>query len=194
MSTIASAFRPLRTLLGVVAAVLLAACAAPWRSAPASLSGPQWLIRPPQGWMHLAMPQTDMFSRNGPYLEYILVQSRPLTQGFRSTRQKLSADMLPHEAAQVIVDSMRRDPRIRRFQLLESQPATVGGRSGFKVTYCYRDAHDVAIKAVYVGVIVENRFIALRYTATQRHYFDAQVSAFNQVVDSLHLIPASPSS
>lgn len=140
--------------------------------------------------MHLAMPEADMLSRNGPYLEYILVQSRPLGQGFRSTGRKLSPDMLPHQAAQVIIDSMSCDSRIRQFHLLGNQPATVDGRSGFKVTYAYRDAHDVEIKAIYVGVVLDDRFIALRYTATRRHYFDAQVSTFNQVVDSLRLLPA----
>jgi hypothetical protein len=140
--------------------------------------------------MYLAMPDADMFSKNGPYLEYILVQARPLTQAFRSTRQKLSDDMLPHEAAQVIIDSMRFDPQVRQFELLGNQPATVGGRPGFKVTYRYRDAQDVTLKAIYMGVIVHDRFLTLRYTAAQRHYFDAQVSAFHQVVDSLRWIAA----
>ena len=194
MSTLTFAVKQAQTLLWIAAAVLLAACAGPWRSAPETLGDQQWQIRPPKGWMYLAMPDADMFSKNGPYLEYILVQSRPLTQAFRSTRQKLSGDMLPHEAAQVIIDSMRFDPQVRQFELLGNRPATVGGRPGFKVTYRYRDAHDVTLKAMYIGVILYDRLITLRYTATQRHYFDAQESTFNTVVDSLRFIPAAPSS
>ena len=85
------------------------------------------------------MPESEMLSKNGPYLEYILIQSRPLTQKFRFTKQELNPGMLPHEVAGLIHDNLRSDPLIRNFHLLTSEPAMVAGRTGFKLTYSYRD-------------------------------------------------------
>ncbi len=172
----------------VAALLLLTACAGPWKTVPADLSAPQWSITTPQGWMHLSMPESEMLSKNGPYLEYILIQSRPLTQGFRFTKQGLNPGMLPHEAAELILDNLRADPRIRNFQLLASEPATVAGRSGFKLTYRYRDQHGVESKTIYYGALLTHQLFNIRYTAAQRYYFDKELPAFNSVLGSLRLV------
>jgi hypothetical protein len=177
-------------MMGVWLAVVLAltACAGPWKTAPDQLRSPQWSIASPDGWMHLSTQESEMLSKDGPYLEYILIQSRPLAQGFRFTNQKLSPDMLPHEAAQLIADNMRSDPLIRQFRLLASEPAMVGGQPGFRLIYSYRDQYGVETKTIYYGVILPNLFFNLRYTATQRHYFDKELPAFNEVFDSLWFV------
>lgn len=172
----------------VVVTLMLTACAGPWNTAPDRLSGPQWSITPPEGWMHLSTQESEMLSKDGPYLEYILLQSRPLAQRFRHTKQKLNAGMLPHEAARLITDNMRTDPLIRQFRLLASEPAMVGGHDGFRLTYTYKDPSGVEIKTIYCGVILPDRFFNLRYTATQRHYFEKELPAFNQVVESLRFV------
>ena len=112
-------------LVWVVVTLMLTACAGPWNTAPHQLSGPQWSITPPEGWMHLNTQESEMLSKDGPYLEYILLQSRPLAQRFRHTKQTLNAGMLPHEAARLITDNMRSDPLIRQFHLLASEPEVV---------------------------------------------------------------------
>lgn len=166
-------------------AMLLTACAGPWESAPNHLDAASWRVTVPDGWMHLHMPQAHMLSQNGPYLEYILIESRPLTQGFRYTRQAFTADMLPHEAAQLVVDSLTSDPHIRNFRLLASEPASVAGRSGFRLTYRYRDKHDVDTQTVYYGVLLSDRFFNIRYTAARRCYFDLGWPVFTKVFNSL---------
>jgi hypothetical protein len=118
-------------------------------------------------------------------LEYVLVQSRPLDQGFRFTRQKLNKKMLPHEAARLITDNMRSDTHIRQFRLLSSEPAMVGGHPGFKLAYTHQDQTGVEIKTVYYGVVVQDMFFTLRYSAARRHYFDSQLPAFDSVVQSV---------
>lgn len=175
-------------VIWIAATLMLTACAGPWNTAPVQLSEPQWSITSPEGWMHLSMQESEMLSKDGPYLEYILIQSRPLERGFRFTRQKLEADMLPHEAAQVIADNMRSDPLIRQLQLLAIEPATVDGHAGFKLIYSYQDPYGVEIKTIYYGVILPNQFFNLRYTAAQRYYFEKELPAFNQVFDSLRFV------
>jgi hypothetical protein len=175
----------------VAAALMLTACAGPWKTAPDQLSAPQWSITSPEGWMHLNTGGSEMLSKDGPYLEYILIQSRSLSQEFRFTSQKLNPGMLPHEAAQLITDNMRSDPLIRQFRLLASEPARVGGHPGFRLTYGYQDQNGVALKSIYYGVIMPDVFFNLRYTAAQRHYFDKELPAFDAVFQSLQLAGTS---
>jgi hypothetical protein len=169
--------------------LLLCGCAGPWAAAPKALNASHWSISPPDGWMCLHTSESDMLSKDGPFLEYILVQSRSLGQRFRFTNQKISPHMLPDEVAALITDSMRSDPFIRGFRLLSSQPALLGGHSGFKLIYSYLDQNGVQVKAVYYGVVVQDRFFNLRYTATRRYYFESRLPAFNKVVDSVRFVP-----
>jgi hypothetical protein len=172
-------------------ALMFSGCAGPWTSVPHTINTAFWSIRPPAGWMDLRTGESDMLSKDGPFLEYILIQSRSLKEGFRFTKQKISPHMLPVEVAELITDSMRADPLIRRFRLLCSEPAMLGGFSGFKLTYSYLDQNGVDIKAVYYGAVVGKKFFNLRYTATRRYYFDSQLAAFKRVVDSLRFVQAS---
>jgi hypothetical protein len=172
----------------VAVALMLAACAGPWKKAPDQLRSPQWSITSPEGWMHLSTQESEMLSKDGPYLEYIFIQSRSLAQDFRFSKQKLSPDMLPHEAAEFITDNMRSDPLIRQFRLLASEPAMVGGHAGFRLVYSYQDQYGVEIKTIYYGVILPNLFFNLRYAATRRHYFDEELPAFTKAFDSLRLV------
>ena len=177
------------SLIGVwvAAALLLAACAGPWKNSPQQLSGPQWTLRSPEGWVQLSTPDSEMLSRDGPYLAYILIHSRPLDHRLRFTQQKLDPGVLPHEAARIIADNLRCDPLIRQFRLLAGEPATVDGHDGFKLVYSFLDSYDVTIKTVYYGVVLSDRFFNLRFTATERHYFEAEYPTFNQVFESLRL-------
>lgn len=169
--------------------MLTTACAGPWKTIPGNLNAPQWSITTPPGWMHLSMPDSEMLSKNGPYLEYILIQARLLTTRFRFTNRVLNAGMLPREAAELIIDNLRADPLIRNFRLLTSEPAMIAGRSGFKLSYCYRDQHEVEIKAIYYGVLLSDLFFNMRFTAAQRYYFDEELPTFNEIFSSLQLVP-----
>ncbi len=172
----------------VALALMLAACTGSWHPAPEKVTDPHWVVRLPQGWMQLSTGDSEMFSKDGAYLEYILVQSTPLTHGFRYTNQKIAGNMLPHEAAGVIIDNMRSDPFIRQFHLLSNEPATLGGHAGFKLTYSYRDQYDVTLKSIYYGAVLPDQFFNLRYTGAQRYYFDKEFPAFAQALQSLRLV------
>jgi len=179
-----------RWMTGACIAVVLmltTGCAGPWKTVPDNLGAHRWSITTPQGWMHLSMPDSEMLSKDGPYLEFIMIQSQPLTKGFRFTKQELNLDMLPHEAAELIIDNLRSDPHIRNFQLLASEPEIIGGRSGFKLTYSYRDQHGVVLKTIYCGVLLPDQFFNIRYTAAQRYYFDTELPTFTNVLGSLQL-------
>ena len=177
----------------MAAVLMLTACAGPWQTVQGDLASPQWSIAAPEGWMHLSMPESEMLTKNGPYLEYILVQSRPLAKGFRFTRQVLDPGMLPHEAAQLIIDNLRSDPRFRDFQLLASEPTVAATHTGFKLTYRFIDKYGVTMKTIYYGLLLPDRYFNIRYTAAQRYYFEQELPTFNTVLNSLRLSTISNS-
>lgn len=177
-----------RWVLWVAMGLLLVACAGSWQPAPEKVVDPHWMVKPPAGWMQLSTADSEMFSKDGAYLEYMLIQSKPLTRGFRYTKQRIDPGMLPDEAAQIIVDDMQSDPLIRRFRLLANEPATVAGRPGFKLTYSYRDQYDVTLKSIYYGVVLPEQYFNLRYTGAERYYFDKELPAFAQALASLRIV------
>jgi hypothetical protein len=137
--------------------------------------------------MRLATPTYDMLSKDGPYLQYLFVQERPFTQTLGHTKRNLDSRMLPHEAAEIIVDNLRSDPQIRRFTLVSSEPAEVGGKMGFRLEYSHLDQQGVEIQSIYYGVLLHNSFFNLRYTAARRYYFQKYLDEFEQMRRSLRL-------
>ncbi len=138
--------------------------------------------------MRLTTPNFDMISYDGPYLQYVFIQEQPLGHGLRNTRQKITPGMLPHEAAAVITDTLKSDPRIRNFNLVKSGPVKVGGKLGFHMTYTYTDDQGVDIRCDYYGVILKKSFFNIRYTAAQRHYYQKDVRTFEQMLSSLRFV------
>jgi len=169
--------------------LVLSSCASAWKQAPDRLQGPGWSLSAPSGWMVLSSAQSEMLSIDGPYLQYIYIQERPLNQPFLNTGRTFDANLLPHEAAGIVVDNLRVDPQIRDFELIDTLPATLDGRQGFKLVYTYHDARGVEMKTIYYGILLPDRFINLRYTAAARHYFTKDLGSFEASVRSLQLLP-----
>lgn len=183
-----SKIKILQTLLQIFAlalALLAYGCATIWEPAPNVLAAQSWSLKPPEGWMRLTTPTYEMLSCDGPYLQYIFIQEQSLQQGLRNSRQKIGPAMLPHEAAAVIIDTLKSDTRIRNFHLLKNSPVLLGGKSGFRLIYTYIDDQGVQIKCDYYGVILQRTFFNIRYTAAQRHYFDKDAGRFQQTLASL---------
>lgn len=169
---------------------IIEACA-PWKPAPQRLDAAHWSVQIPNGWMRFKTPDYEMLSKDGPYLQYVLIHARPVDHPFRFTHRKIDPRMLPHEAAQVIVANLSADPKIKNFALVSSEPTTIDSILGFKLVYAYTDTQGVDIQAIYYGAIVDHIFFNLRYTAARRHYFSKDLAEFEQIQRSLHLRPAS---
>jgi hypothetical protein len=172
-------------------AVLLTACA-PWQPAPQRLSISRWSVEVPDGWMRLRTPDYEMLSKDGPYLQFILIQARPMNYQFRFTRQRMTPDLLPHEAARVIIGNLRSDPQIKDFKLISNTPAAMAGEMGFRLEYTYVDPQGVDTQGIYCGMLLPDLFIDLQYTAAKRYYFAKDAASFEQVFRSFRLASDHP--
>jgi hypothetical protein len=170
--------------------LILTGCA-PWVHVEGRYESPshRFSLDAPGGWMRLDTEGYLFMSKDGPFLEYIMVQERPLDRGFQHTRKKLDSDMLPSEAAEVIVDEISSDRAILNFKLVENLPATVAGRDGFKLFFTYANRDGLRMKTLYYGLVQAHRFYSIRYTAAARYYCQKHMGTFEEVLKTFRVDP-----
>lgn len=145
-------------------------------------------IDTPADWWRVASDKYLVITRDGAFRHYILVQERPLAVPFKNTQKTIKPGMLPHEAAQVVIDEMSADIQLKEFQLIENVPATVAGFPGFRTTFMYRDPTEMIFKTVYYGFIANDHFYNVRYAASGKDYFTEESwLEFKKVLESLRI-------
>jgi hypothetical protein len=180
----------IHTVALLVLFLAISGCAT-WSPTDGRLRSEGYTAEVPPGWMKYGSENYVMISRDGPFLQYILFQERPLDRRFRYTRKKLSADMLPHEAAEVILDDIFSDPRLIKVEVLHKSPAVIDGHNGFRLLFRYRNRDGLKLQTLYYGFFHGNSFYNLRLTAAQRHYFDSDIETFEKIRASFHLTAAN---
>jgi len=165
---------------------VLGGCAA-WRPVDGPLRSQTYSVEVPDGWMRFDTGSYVMVSRDGPFLQYVLVQERPLDQPFRHTRKTFNPAMLPLEAARIVIDDLKADPALAGFEILDNGPAVIDGREGFRLVFRYRNSSGLRLQTAYYGLIHESCFYSLRYTSAQRHYFEKDRATFEAIRDSFRL-------
>ena len=141
----------------------------------------------PPGWWKPQSINKFLITKDGPFLQYVLIQQRPLDKSFRHTKKKIKRGMLPEEAAGIIIDELASDSYLMNFRVISNAPATVDGQAGFKILFTYRDKKGSPFKTLYYGFVSGNTFYNLRYCAAERHYYDKDLAAFEQILNSFKL-------
>ena len=142
----------------------------------------------PDGWRKVDTNKYFLITKDGAYLQYALIQQRPLDRSFKHTRKKLKRDMLPQEAAGVIIDEIMSDKNILNFKLIQNTPAVIQGNEGFTIVFSYRDQDGTALKTLYYGFIKDGLFYNLRYNAVKKHYFNRDLKTFEKFIASFRLV------
>lgn len=152
----------------------------------------------PQGWMTFRPAEKDeeavkqgllfMVTRDGFSLQTMRLNKRPLEGEFKHTQKKLSASMLPQEAAAIILDDIRANPDVVDLKIVENGPATLAGSQGFRVNYTYRSKTGLLRQAVTYGCIDKGSLATLGFDAPKRHYFSLDLATFEKVKDTLRWI------
>jgi hypothetical protein len=142
----------------------------------------------PAGWRKIDNNRYLFLTKENPFLQYVMVQNRPIGRMFRHTKKKLQQQMLPEEAAQVIIDEIASDENILNFNVLVNRPAEIQGNGGFRILFTYNDKEGSRYKTLYYGFIKEDTFFNLRYTAAEQKYFQQDVGTFNRILNSFHVV------
>ena len=156
-------------------------------SKPASYS---FTIDIPEGWRKIDNNRYLFVTKESPFLQYIMVQNRPIDRSFRNTKKKMKREMFPEEAAQIIIDELASDQNLVNLRILSNTPATIKEYDGFKILYTYSDTEGRTYKTLYYGFIKEDTFFNLRFRAADQIYFQRDVAAFRNILNSFQVIKA----
>ena len=169
--------------------LFIPACA-PWIKTGGSYESltHNFYVNIPQGWMMLDTDQYLLVSGDGPFLQYVLIQDRPLDRPFRNTKKKFNRRMLPQEAADVVIDEITSDQSVLNFEIIENAPTRINGHDGFRMVFTYKNRDGLKLKTIYHGFLAGESFYNIRYTAVNRYYFAKDIEAFRDVVESFRLI------
>ena len=167
----------------------LTACA-PWTRVTGPCAGPahHYSVDVPDGWMKFDSDSYILISRDGPFLQYIFVDSRNLETPFAHTRRRMNSAMLPQEAAEVILDDLSLDRAVHNLHVIENAPAQVAHHDGFTLLFTYRNGDGLVLKTRYYGFIKDRMFYSIRYTAAERYYFEKDLETFRKVLASFRLL------
>ena len=152
------------------------------------LSDNDFSVEIPNGWWKPKHLDKYLITKDGVFLQYVLIQQRPIDRPYRNTKKKLNKGMLPQEAAGVIIDEIASDRRIYHFNVIENAPAIIDGREGFKILFTYKDKKGSIFKTLYYGFISGDSFFNLRYNAAMRYYFEKDIAAFEQILSSFKIV------
>ena len=142
----------------------------------------------PQGWRKVDTTKYLLITRDGPFVQYALVQQRPLDRPFKHTQKTLKDDMLAQEAASIVVDEISSDKKnILKLNVLENRPATIGGYNGFKLVFVYQNANREPQKMVYYGFIHGDFFYNLRFNAPMKYFYAKDLATFEEFRKSFKL-------
>lgn len=183
--------RIMKRLLLLLLLFLASACA-PWIQGKGLYQSPNhtFTINIPQNWMRLKTNKYLLISRDGPFLQYVLVQERPIYRPFKHTKKKIHKGMLPQEAAEVILDEISSDPAVFNFSVIENIPASINQYEGFSILFKYRSREGLWFKTIYYGFIIGETFYSIRYHAAERCYFRKEFQTFQQVLGSFAVTEA----
>lgn len=149
----------------------------------------------PQGWMILRPAEKDeeankqgvlfVATRDGFNLQSMRLAQRQIEGEFKYTQKKLSAGMLPQEAAAMLLDDIRSNSSIVDLKIIENGPAALAGSQGFKIHYTYRSKSGLLRQSLVYGCLGRGMLTTLTFDAPQRHYFALDLTIFEQVKESL---------
>ncbi len=149
-------------------------------------------IEIPNGWWKPEHIAKYIITKDGPFLQYVLIQQRPIDKPFTHTQKKIKSEMLPQEAAGIIIDELASDRYLTNFSVIENAPAVVDGHDAFKILFSYKNKKGAEFKTLYYGFISGDSFYNLRYCAEMQLYFEKDLPTFEQIIGSFKLNSNKP--
>lgn len=148
----------------------------------------------PAGWRHNNLFQDKdstivrALTRDGYLLQFIRINKMPLDKEFPNTKKKLSPEMLPQEAAEVVFDDIRSNVNTNNQQMIQQGPTKFGDRLGFRLFYSYQTTAGLKMQGVCYGLLVNTLYYSLIYEAPSRYYFARDLPTFETMKDSFRIL------
>lgn len=177
-----------RLALGLLLASL-AACA-PWtRVDPATRTETRrddYTLELPLGWVRRTADANDYFvTRDGPALNFIVVNRQPHTRKLPRTQRETHAGMLPHELAELVIAEWKSQEATANLQLLSNSPVLLDGQPAVRLHIRYKNERGLPIERVMVARVDARGRLLLLYEAPAIVYFQRGLADFEAMVASV---------
>lgn len=171
--------------------LILAACS-PW-----VLIGPEniqlkehdYEVSLPEGWVRPMFEHDQIIlTRDGLLLEQIMLQQRPNKKAFPKIKRPASDKLLPSELAELqIAETKRENELMANLEVLENEPATIGGKQGFRVRLRFVTERALPMEQLLYGVCDDKNYYLLGLQAPEYYYFDQHRAEFEKMVASFKI-------
>ena len=180
----------MRRFLLLSAILILVVACVPWVITGGPYVSPRQNISVelPEGWMRENTDEYLFITRDGPRLQYIMVETIHVDAELKHTKKKFRRKMLPQELAEVIIDQTNSNQEVLNFKVKLNKPTKIKGNPGFKLLYTYKDKDGLRFKCLYYGFLKGEWFYGIGYNAPSRYYFKKELEAFKKVLKSFQLI------
>ena len=164
----------------------LGGCVATWTQGGADFTSSQnYRLRMPPDWIyHPNINGNFIATKDGVFLQQIIVRKIPLATPLENNHRVLSASLSPFEIAEAMTDDLKSDRTLLRLVIKENLPAKIGGVPGFKLVFDYHTADGMHLNSVRYVCVHAGYLYVLIFTAPTRHYFEHDLPGYEEMVRS----------
>jgi len=178
---------PMKVIM-LILFIFTVACAATDQTGGSSGSSSHtFTITYPEKWIKLDTKEYFMFTKDGPFKQYIMVRQRHVDKPYKHTDKLIRRGMSPQQAAEVILDAFTSDPSVPDFNLIENAPVTVNRYNGFRIVCTYGTPKGYQFKVIYYGFLVGEWLYGMRYNTAEGYYSEKDVETLRGVLNSFKI-------
>lgn len=167
----------------------LAACA-PWtRVDPTSrleTKRDDYTLELPLGWVRHTASANDFFvTRDGPALNYIVVNRQPHDKKLPHTKRETRADLLPHEIAELVIAEWKSAESTANLEVISNAPVLLGGKPAVRIHVRYKNDRGLPIDRLTIALVDAKGRFSIQYEAPAIIYFQRGLADFKAMVASI---------
>lgn len=180
-----------RTLFLGLLLASLTACT-PWTRVDSSsrveAKTSDYSVELPLGWVKATDNSSGTFiTRDGPALNAIVITRQPHDVKLPRTKRTTSADMLPHELAELALAEWKSNDATANLEVVSNTPTTLGGQPAVRLHIRYKNERGLPIERIMIGMVDAKGRLTLQYEAPGIIYFQRSLPDFEAMAASVRL-------
>ena len=181
------------TVLSVVA-TLLVSCGGPFTRVTKpeyTSSGQGYKVNLPVGWVQATGPQAGeslWISKDGYSLQSLRIDALKQDKAFVTLKKSVDTNIAISDLAELeLAEFKAKNPNAASVKVLENSLAKVSNQKAYRLHLQYLNDKGLRFEQITYGFVSPKYYYKLAYQAPTIHYFQRDLSAFNQVVTSFKL-------
>lgn len=142
----------------------------------------------PEGWFMNDSDSALYLTKNGPELQYIFVQTKPLGKPLVYTTKNLYPGMTGIEMAEYFLENNSFDARVGALKMTELATGQVLGYPGFRMEGTYENSDGLTNAFTYYGFMTDKLYYGISYSAPERFYYSKDLPEFKQFFSSFKIL------